>query len=899
MPNLKRSSLLSNKYNLFLVTLISIIFGTKGLVSAQPSGFGSPLTIGNNVSTNIFEIKMADMDGDGVLDVVTASPYKINWIKNNGDGSFGKVKSIFDLEYDRPKSEITSMDVGDANNDGYIDVSWTYYNNLDVGLNDSSGNFDQIVSTNLSNIFWSTAIAKKHKDSLNSVFSIYDWELYEYKIEGNELVNKNLKGEIYFYNTLITDDLNNDGFSDFLDWDDRYAYVQILFGSENGVGTRKAISIGDISTGDKLVNAGFFTEDILGNGFKDILIYSEIERSFDAFKEGTLVLHENLDGTTFEEAIHLGTVGSGFSSAVMLDVDQDGLKDIVAASVTGFSEKSELYWYKNLADGNFSEAALFAETLNQYDKLVVEDLDGDGIEDLIAGSSQADETIWFKIRGVNDIEKNEIGTSNLSSPMHVAGYDVDMDGYKDLLFSSGNNKKALTWFKNNGDFQFDESHVIDGQSSPIYNLINSQIKTIDIDNSGQEDILVSKFSGIQNSELLDGTYKYFGESILLKFTNYGMGHFSGADTIFKSDQRASQFSLGDFDGDEDADFIIGQFENNQIWSENLEDGNFQQHDLEFKYHLNETADIDKDGRDEIIMAASTTESECDPMCSTIVINKVFFYSISSDSNTYHQLEFQLPRNAQINAINNITLDEQQNIGFLFSANLRGFFTDPLNKLGILVKADTADAVWTPVIIDSSRTAFNDIFVADIDNDDDQDIITITDVTNNGYNTILFEGNIWWYENNGSGEFTKKATIDSSQAGVSQIIAMDVNNDGLKEILTVNTVLEQIKIYPNEMNGPVVSNENFGNLPEIFELNQNYPNPFNPSTTISFKIPAATYIQLSVYNILGQKVTDLLNERITAGNHSVNFNAQGLASGVYFYQLKAGENIVNKKMLLLK
>jgi hypothetical protein len=89
------------------------------------------------------------------------------------------------------------------------------------------------------------------------------------------------------------------------------------------------------------------------------------------------------------------------------------------------------------------------------------------------------------------------------------------------------------------------------------------------------------------------------------------------------------------------------------------------------------------------------------------------------------------------------------------------------------------------------------------------------------------------------------------------------------------------------------------LPTVFALEQNYPNPFNPSTTIQFSLPRASDTKLIVYNVLGQRVATLVNEHMTAGVHSVQFDAKSLATGVYFYRLEAGSYVTSKKMLLLK
>jgi hypothetical protein len=85
----------------------------------------------------------------------------------------------------------------------------------------------------------------------------------------------------------------------------------------------------------------------------------------------------------------------------------------------------------------------------------------------------------------------------------------------------------------------------------------------------------------------------------------------------------------------------------------------------------------------------------------------------------------------------------------------------------------------------------------------------------------------------------------------------------------------------------------------YSLSQNYPNPFNPSTNISFSIKREGIVTLKVFDILGREVTTLFNEQLKAGQHSVNFNGSGLASGVYFYKLTTDDFSSVKKFQLLK
>ena len=89
------------------------------------------------------------------------------------------------------------------------------------------------------------------------------------------------------------------------------------------------------------------------------------------------------------------------------------------------------------------------------------------------------------------------------------------------------------------------------------------------------------------------------------------------------------------------------------------------------------------------------------------------------------------------------------------------------------------------------------------------------------------------------------------------------------------------------------------IPDGFSLLQNYPNPFNPSTTITYTVLEAGMVQLTVYNLLGQQVASLINGRVQAGTHRVEFNAAGLSSGVYVYRMQSGAYTETRRMLLLK
>ena len=89
------------------------------------------------------------------------------------------------------------------------------------------------------------------------------------------------------------------------------------------------------------------------------------------------------------------------------------------------------------------------------------------------------------------------------------------------------------------------------------------------------------------------------------------------------------------------------------------------------------------------------------------------------------------------------------------------------------------------------------------------------------------------------------------------------------------------------------------LPEGFSLQQNYPNPFNPTTSISFDLPEASAVKLSVFDVLGREVAVLANGKLSAGNHAVSFDAAGFESGMYIYRLETASHTLTKSMVLMK
>ena len=180
-----------------------------------------------------------------------------------------------------------------------------------------------------------------------------------------------------------------------------------------------------------------------------------------------------------------------------------------------------------------------------------------------------------------------------------------------------------------------------------------------------------------------------------------------------------------------------------------------------------------------------------------------------------------------------------------------------------------------------------IDLGDIDGDGDLDMVT------SNY------GSASWtlYENDGSGTFINPRTLLATSAG-SCATLHDRDNDGDLDMTGIDEIVDLIFIFDNDLPLTVAENDP---LPAGIELQQNYPNPFNPSTAIPFRVPVGTRIAVSlqVFDVLGREVATLVRDELASGTYRRVFNAEGLASGVYFYRLTAGGSSLTRKLILSK
>ena len=240
-----------------------------------------------------------------------------------------------------------------------------------------------------------------------------------------------------------------------------------------------------------------------------------------------------------------------------------------------------------------------------------------------------------------------------------------------------------------------------------------------------------------------------------------------------------------------------------------------------------------------------------------------------------------------------------------------------NPTKVFVLKQVADTLQTFVVSDTSINVetLNGAAVGDLDNDGNLDFVFGTrgspaSVPNNAVLRVEFQGGdisdpanyvtsiidsmLVPEEDNAGGQLDVVAIGNLDGDPADEVVYTQGYTRGVSNDTTADAAI--LDLQHTAVSVRMVDNK----LPSKFYLNQNYPNPFNPSTTIEFGLTKEMGVELKVYNILGQEVLTLIDGQLMkAGVYKVNFKASDLASGTYVYRLKAGSQVMSKKMLLLK
>jgi hypothetical protein len=532
---------------------------------------------------------------------------------------------------------------------------------------------------------------------------------------------------------------------------------------------------------------------------------------------------------------------SGYNTRGISLGDLDGDDDLDAFLATSSGNRAWL----NDGSGSFTDSG---QDLGSSDskEICIGDLDGDGDLDVFVANYGQANKIWLNDGNGDFTDSGQnLGTSN---SIGISLGDLDGDGDLDIFV--GNYSQGNKVWLNNGSGSFYDN----GNSLGTSNSKGCSIG--DLDGDGDLDAFVANYGQANKVWLNDGSGNFTDSG-----QNIGTSNSLGV-------------SIGDLDGDGDLDAfeIVYSDLPNKVWLNNG-DGVFIDSGQSLgssRSHYVSLGDLDAD---------------CD--LDAFVTN----------------LDEQ-PNKVWINNGNAVFSNSGQSLGSSFSACVSLGDLDGDNDLDAFVSnaPNQASIVWlnqgvTPVELTSFHGSVSNGQVILIWQ-------TATEVNNFGFDIQKSEISSQTSEN----EWETIGFVDGhgNSNSPKDYSYTDKPTDGSK----FQYRLKQIDIdggfeyFPNAF-GIEVELE----LPTEYKLAQNYPNPFNPSTAIQYSIPAVKtpllggvgggFVTLKIYDILGREVATLVSKQQNPGNYEVVFNASNLVSGMYIYQLSAGDYKAVKKLLLMK
>ena len=491
--------------------------------------------------------------------------------------------------------------------------------------------------------------------------------------------------------------------------------------------------ITDFSFGAAAVNVA----DIDGDGDLDILSASADDYDAD------VSWYENTDGLgTFSEQKVISAEIAGGDSVFAADLDSDGDLDVLSAS----RGDNKVAWYSNLdGKGQFGEQQVISDTELGATTVVAVDVDGDGDIDVIAGSvgerddlgqiTALGEIVVFENLGDGtDFERKTILTADFITS--IVATDIDGDGDPDIA-STSREDNVVSWLANDGG-EFGPERVISLEEGAPNQLIVD-----DVDGDGRQDVV---------------TAGRIGDSVTW-YRNTGVGIFGAPVTINRSADGASSVFLADVDNDKDLDlFSTSRFDNKIALYKNLDgDGLFGPQQVLAAVgapgaQLVNVADLDGDGDEDVLTAAFSNDS--------------VLWSENLGRGKFGEPQLISDRTNGTESVVGADFDGDGDIDVASAS----YFD---NKIAWYENLDGGGSFGPQRLVGRAGRAPEDLFAADLDGDDDIDLLT----------TSRYDNTISWYENvDALGTFGKARLISDSQLGPSIVRAADIDGDGDLDVM---------------------------------------------------------------------------------------------------------------------
>ncbi len=574
-----------------------------------------------------------------------------------------------------------------------------------------------------------------------------------------------------------------------------------------------------------------------------------------------------------------GFAGTNSSYAVCLDIDGDDDLDMVTSGFSG------LLLYENIGDKFEPEWLLIENYFSAINAQIgtdpkpgFGDIDNDGDVDMLVGIGESllggpDPGYVFGYENIGTINSPQFvlndtlakGIGDIGLNAYPVMKDLNNDGKVDLLL--GRDLQSFVYFINTGNRNAYWQKV-----SNIFNTVETTSywkdpDLCDLDGDGDYDLIYGT---------ADGRIYYYTNKGTVSAASYQYDA-----SYFNSIQVSgggSSVSFGDFDKDGDLDFISGNLTGKINLFENI--GNTGNPSFKLKnsalsgfsvgsYSKPVFIDYDKD--DDLDVVAGQLRGR--------------LITFTNNNGTFKQdtLPFYFVNVGWVSSPAFVDIDNDGDCDLFVAGETAGDTKFYINNAGTY----SVDSSW----IQNVTTPSNGTPVfADIDLDGDYDLVI---------------GSLWGeidcYENTGNKNLPVWKKNELYFAGIEALQSAapgfaDLDADGKPEMV-MGEYNGNFTYYENALK-PTGVEDAIGTV-SGYQLFQNYPNPFNPTTSIKYQVSSLGFVNLKVYDILGNEVTTLVNEQKEPGNYEVKLDASSLSSGIYFYKIQLEKYSSTKKMMLIK
>ncbi len=825
--------------------MLALLLGASS--STQAISFSEQILLAGHTN-RAFWVHAEDLDDDGDRDILSASMNdgKIAWYENtDGQGAMGEQQVITDAAFGAVCVITTDVD-GDGDPDVLSaafhvdDIAW--YENTD-----GQGGFGpaQIIT-----------------EDAYGVMSIF---AADFDGDGDPDLAAAVAGE-----NVVAWYENTDG--------------------QGGFGPRQVIS------SDAAYAQSVHAADLDGDGDQDAISGS--------YEDDTIAWYENLDGAgDFGEAQVISTDADGAYSVFSIDLDGDGDVDVLSASY--FDTK--IAWYENTdGEGSFGDQTVISTDVLGPHCVFANDLDGDGDADVLSASHMDDKIAWYEnLDGEGDFGEQQVITTGADDALCVFSADLDGDGDADVLSASGLDD-VIGWYENtDGEGAFGPRRVVTAGAVEALDVIAS-----DLDGDGDPDVVSASYGDdkIAWYENLDGQGDFGPQRVVTtaadgarsvfcidldgdedpdllsaatlndQITWYenldGQGSYGEPLMIYDGANGASSVFAIDLDGDEDADVLSASMYNYRIeWYENLDgEGDFGEPQIITQEAEGArdvfAADLDGDGDADVLSASSSDDV-------------IAWYENTDGAGDFGARQIITAEADGAQDVYAVDLDGDGDRDILSASTNDQCIAWHENLDG---EGDFGERR----IITQEADGACSVFCADLDGDDDLDLLSAS------YGDDV----IAWYENlDGLGDFGEQRLVAEAD-GAYCVFSMDLDDDGASDVVSASAGDDRVAWYRN-LGDVALEDPPRAARPRSARITSARPNPFNPLTRVRYELAQVARIRLAVYDLLGREVALLADAHRPAGSHETVYHAEGMASGVYFLRLQAGEEEDLRKILLIK